>query len=533
MNKIPALKFLLFAFLIFKTLVSSAQAFESSSLPIIKITSSFIPDQIKIPAEMVIINNEEGKLNLVTDEPEFSGVIGIETRGSSSQFFYPKKSYSFETRTELGENLDTVLLGMPSENDWVLYAPYGDKTLMRNVLTYDLGNKTGNYAPRTRFCELLLNNEYMGVYVLMEKIKRDKNRVAIKKVDDKDDEITGGYILNIDRPPLQGEGWRSSISNVDYNYVYPKADEITPKQKEYIKEYITDFERLMKSSKYSDPEDGFAKYIDIPSFVDYMIMTEVTKNVDGYRLSTYLHKDQKGKLKAGPLWDYNLAYGNADYCQGDKFEGWAVNFGNVCPEDELRVPFWWEKFKTELVFVEQLKSRWTELRQTVLQTQNILNYIDSTAIILEEAQKRNFTRWPILGIYVWPNPVWPNSYFQEVENLKKWITSRMQWLDEQIGLLTPVEENPAVSNAFSVYPNPFDKQTTFKYSGNAKSPVLKIYDLTGRTIAELKISTKDKTGITWIWDGTAKGAETGNGFYIINIEINGKIVLRQKIYKRF
>ena len=151
----------------------------SSNLPIIVIDTyeQVIPDEPKISAHMGIIFNGSGEINYITDSSShYDGDIGIEIRGHSSQHYFPKKQYGLETRDSEGENINVSLLGMPEENDWILYAPYSDKSLMRNVLAYDIAKSLGSYAPRTQFCEVILNNDYVGIYVFMEKIKKDSNR---------------------------------------------------------------------------------------------------------------------------------------------------------------------------------------------------------------------------------------------------------------------------------------------------------------------------------------------------------------------
>ena len=192
------------------------QAFTESDLPIIMIQTGgkVITDEPKITADMKIMYNGPGKINKVTDPPlHYNGKIGIELRGSSSMDF-PKKPFGFETREDNGENRNVSLLGMPAENDWILNASYNDKTLMRDALAYLIAGKFMNYAPRVRHVELIINNQYQGVYILTEKIKRDKNRVDISDMDVNDNEgnaLTGGYIFKIDKETgsNSGSGWVS------------------------------------------------------------------------------------------------------------------------------------------------------------------------------------------------------------------------------------------------------------------------------------------------------------------------------------
>ncbi len=281
---------------------------------------------------MDIVWSDSTQMNsYYSNHKNFPYRIGIEIRGESSRILYPKKSYGIETRTDSGTNLNISLLEFPKENDWVLYGPYSDKSLLRNYLTYYLADSLMDWAPGMKFCELLLNNQYQGIYLFGEKIKRDKNRVDIAKCVEKDttgDDLTGGYIIKLDKEmQIPDNGWHSYFSaknhpdkKIFFHYVYPKSDRILPQQKEYIQSFIHDFELILKSPDFADSVHGYPSIIDTRSFVDYFIINELTKNIDAYRLSTFLYKDKDskgGKLKIGPVWDYNLAYGNANFCNGD------------------------------------------------------------------------------------------------------------------------------------------------------------------------------------------------------------------------
>ncbi|TYZ07584.1 T9SS type A sorting domain-containing protein [Hymenobacter lutimineralis] len=477
--------------------------FVSSNLPIVVINTDgrTIPDEPKVDAYMGIINNGPGKRNRLADAyNDFHNKIGIEVRGSSSQMF-PQKSYSIETRNTANAENDTVVLGMPEENAWVLYAPYNDKTNLRNVLSYDIANRTGHYASRTRYCELVLNGQYQGIYVMMEKIKRDANRVNIKKLDPVDisgNKLTGGYIFKIDKPTGSGgnEGWdskqRTSTGRTPrFLYEYPKADEIQPQQAKYLQAYVDSMETALASADFADPKTGYAKYIDVSSFVDYFILNEISKNVDGLRLSTYLHKKRRsdgGKIYAGPAWDYNLAWWNADYCGGDSETGWAYNFNSVCRDDASQVPFWWTRLLQDPAFTNALQCRWKELRQRTLSLDRLNTYIDSTSTHLDEAQQRHFQRWPILGTYTWPNPSpIPADYPGEIAALKKWIKGRFAWLDANMpgscsNVTAAQPAGPATTT--EVFPNPFGQELTLRTTLTARAEVsVRVLDVTGRQLS--------------------------------------------------
>ncbi|MCU0431024.1 MAG: CotH kinase family protein [Cytophagaceae bacterium] len=435
-------------------MVRSAFAqFSNSNLPIVKITtpnSDPIPDEPKITADMQIIFNGPGLMNNVWDAPNnYNGKIGIEQRGSSSASF-PQKSYGFETRNGDGSNLNVPLLGMPADNDWVLHAPYTDKSLLRNVLTYQLWNEMGHYGPRTRFVELLLNGQYMGVYVLIESIKQGDDRVNINKLlptEISGDDLTGGYIIKVDKTTGGGTGWTSNYNSpmpankpIDILYHYPKSDVIVTQQANYIRNVMNSVENSLASTNFANPTSGYRARMSITSFADYLIVNEISKNVDGYRISAFFNKDKDskgGKLKAGPVWDYNIAWWNADYCAGDSYTGWAYNFPTTCPTDDYQVPFWWSRMLQDPYFVNFVRCRYDNFRTNVLDIAKLNTFIDKYALdTLASAQARHFTRWPILGTYVWPNPNTPPAYSSgannEIRNLKTWIQNRLTWMDANL-----------------------------------------------------------------------------------------------------
>ncbi len=410
-----------------------------NTLPLVAIYTQnvAVPDEPKIRATLKI--SERG-------EPLFEGPIGIETRGQSSQYFYPKKQYGFETRSteDFELDVDVSLLGLPEEEDWILQAPYGDKSLMRNVLTYSLSEDMGRYASRTRYVNLNLNDQNDGVYVLMERLKRDVNRIDINElrpVENEGSALTGGYILKIDKgtdinatTAFASKYTSSEQSVIHFLYETPDAETITPAQKEYIQTYISDFEDALQSENFTDAIEGYKAYIDVDSFVDFFILTELGNNVDGYRLSTWLTKDRDEKLKMGPIWDFNLAYGNANYCAAERYDVWAYRLSERCPGDFYPVPFWWMRLMQDPAFKEAVKTRFTSLRQGALSDASITAKIESYRELLDNSNNAgyNFTRWPILGEWVWPNFFVGQTYSEEVDYLKEWTLSRAAWLDEQI-----------------------------------------------------------------------------------------------------
>jgi hypothetical protein len=419
--------------------------FTSSNLPIVVINTlgNAVVDEPKINATMGIIFNGEGARNSITDSfNNYKGNIGIEYRGQSSQMF-PLKSYGFELRNTANASQEKSLLGIAKESDWILYAPYNDKTLMRNVLAYTLSNRLGRWATQCRYVELVVNNEYRGIYVLMEKIKRGSNRVNVSKIGtsaSSGDALTGGYIISIDKDPAAFTSNylppNAADKQIRFSNVYPKPENITAIQNDYIKSYVDSFETTLNGADFQNPQTGVRKFADLSSFIDYFLINELSHNVDGYRLSTYLYKDKNsldGKLTIGPVWDYDLSFRNANYCNGSNTNTWAYQFNTTCPDDYWQIPFWWNKLMTDTAFKASLKCRYTAVRQNAFSTATINGIIDSIHTWLGEAQARHFTKWPVLGHYVWPNPdPIAGTYDEEISALKNWIAERNNWLDNNM-----------------------------------------------------------------------------------------------------
>lgn len=519
----------------------------SSNLPIIIINTNglTIPyDNPRIVADMGIIYNGQGERNNISDSlNNYSGKISIEIRGASSSG-WSKKSYGIETQNEDGSNNNVSLLGMPEENDWILYASYYDRSFLRNVLTYKLANEMGWYASRTKYCELVLNDEYQGIYVLMEKIKRDKNRVDISKLNPDEisgDDVTGGYIIKVDK-----EGWKPGIDSeyppfpgatqtIRYQFHYPDADDIVEEQVSYLSNFIGAFEYVMAGDNYADNFSGYPKYLNVESFADYYILNELSKNVDGYRLSAYLYKykdSNGGKLTAGPVWDHNFSFGNIGYYNGQYYSGWQLGFfledEGFKTGDGFQVPFWWRKLMHDSSFVQLIIDRWWDYRQDILYIDNLHQYIDAVADTLDEAKERNFEIWigpgdPKLPEDGWFPPTDPidhlQSYSDEIDYLKDWTADRVIWIDENIeSLLSLTVPDGNLSYGFNLgqnIPNPVSSVTTIPYELPGKWLVrINIYNILGERVATLVNSVQERGKHSVIWDPQG----LSNGIYIYEIE---------------
>ncbi|MCF8379280.1 MAG: CotH kinase family protein [Bacteroidales bacterium] len=513
----------------------------SSKLPLIVIETNHveIPNEPKIEAFMKVIDNGLGMTNYISDAgTDYSGKIGIEVRGQSSQYFFPKDSYSVETRDEFGEDLKANLLGMPEESDWILHAPYSDKTLMRNALTYHLGIKMGDWAPRFKYCELYLNGDYQGIYLLMEKIKRDGDRVDVEKTNsthNSGDSLTGGYIVRVDKVDgltqnldyFFGSAGYAFPGSRDYafSYYYPEAEKITSEQKIYIRDFLYDLETALNAPYFKDPETGFRKFMDGNSFADFQIMQELGNNVDGYRYSTYFNKNadsKDGRLHAGPLWDFNLCYGNVNYADRN-FSTTEWLYPNYGPY-EYQTMHWWSRLMQDPDYQQNLMKRYSIFRNTFFSNDSIMGYIDETIDYLGEAIDRNFIRWPILGIEIWPNKFIGNSYVEEINFFKTWLADRLTFLDNNwyydVGI-----GSRSLSNVFDVivYPNPVSAYLNIEIRDkDLYNYRLQLYDLTGKLILENSMSKGESINLSFI----------EKGIYILKLSSEEELFYNQKLIKQ-
>jgi len=501
----------------------------------------------RIVADMGLIYNGEGQTNFVLDDwNEYSGKISIERRGESSSGFQ-KKSYSIELQNEDGTNNNISILDLPQENDFVLYGPYSDKTLIKNVLSYELFRLTGRWAPRTRYIEVILNGNYNGIYVLTEKLKRDENRVDIDKLTNEDTsivDISGGYILRRDKTVKSDpeEWWRSSVSQpyhekMWYEYYDPKYKDLTTDQANYIKNWMKEFDGMMSGNDFNDPDLGYKKYIKTKSFIDLMFLNEISKGIDNYLFSGYFYKENDadgGQLVAGPPWDYNLGYGNLDY--GTDWNA-AESYGWCYPQWSRT--YWFARLMEDEAYKNKVYCRWTKFRETIYSDENIENMIDSCVTVLGDAVDRNFSKYRVLGIYVWPNLVYPDTYEEEIVELKTWLLDRLDWIDSQwynMGDCTEETVNSemldiAELSSVKVYPNPSDF-SNLNFEIRINSPLneltVSILDVQGRLIAD-KIKEHTNVGNNIIQFNNL--SQLKPGIYIYKIHSSNGIVSVGKISK--
>lgn len=420
---------------------SHSQNFVSSNLPIVIITTDInpntgqptpIPDEPKVPATMKIIYRPDGTRNFLTDQNNpaylnYNGRIGIETRGSTSQML-PKKPYGLTTRmADNVTNNNVSILGMPSENDWILNALAYDPSLIRDFVSYKLSENLGNYASRGRYCEVIVNGDYKGLYVFMEKIKIDTDRLNLVKLTTSDNSlpaVSGGYITKADKTtggdPVAWTmpSYTGASAAVTYIHDQPKPENVTTQQHNYIRDYFLAFQSVMTSQNTS-LINGYPSLIDVPSFIDFMLVNEFASNVDAYQYSTFFHKDRGGKLRAGPVWDFNLTFGNDLFHWGFNRSHpnlWQFNYEN-------RGSRFWKDLYDNPTYRCYFARRWNEVSEVgkPLSHAAVVELIDQTVNLISEAAVRENQRWGTVGFHQ-----------SHIYSMKSWIQTRINWLNTNL-----------------------------------------------------------------------------------------------------
>jgi len=504
----------------------------SSDIPLVILNThgQTILDGPRIFANMKVINNGTGMLNHSTDPGNvYDGNIDISIRGASSAS-YPQKSYVLTTyRADSTTDSNAVIFGMPSEHDWILLSGYNDKSFIRNTLMFKLFNSMGHYATRTRHCEVMLNGEYVGVYIFMEKIKRDANRVNISKLrttDTSGDQLTGGYIFEHNFP---SPGWNSqyapdscSTRFYEFKYGYPSADSIQPQQDSYIQHIVDTLENRLYGTAPIDSIWGYRPKINSSSFVDYLLCNEMSWNNDGFKKSMFFHKNKDSHdpaLHAGPIWDFDWALKRMPWTPTD-YSGWMYT-ADPCGGDVLFLP-WWNIMMSDTIFQNETRCHWEYFRQHAFHTDSINSYIDSMALLLNQAQGRHFTRWAILGINTGTPEVPPFSlsYEEEIDTLKSTIGKRLLWMDANLPghCYEPYDPNPTPTTGIvknvnasstSCTPNPAGNTFTISYTGSNATEI-KIYSQVGQLVY-----TQQVTGISFSLPVDC--AKWSNGVYLVSV----------------
>ncbi|MBL7472932.1 CotH kinase family protein [Robertkochia sediminum] len=311
----------------------------------------------------------------------------------------------------------TEMLGIPADRKWVFLAEWSDKSLMRNKITYEMGAmSTLGYTPKGEFVDLFVNDDYQGTYLMAQKVEVTPNRVNIGQ---------NGYLVEIDQLErldpedvyFTPEIFTSHFANNVFNI---KSPEIAQGSAAYnaISNHINEFESALFGSNFKDPDTGYRAYIDVPSFVDWYLINEISKTTDAqFWSSIYFTWVPGEKIKMGPLWDFDLSYGNVEYTDARYTEGYWI-------KDNL----WFSRLFEDPYFANAVKERFQYYKNNM---GYLLGKIDAYANYIDASQTDNYELWGTLGNYVWPNPVWFDTYEEEVDHLKNWLTTRMNWLDSE------------------------------------------------------------------------------------------------------
>lgn len=380
--------------------------------------------------------------NHLEDPPAVETMANVKYRGNSSLYF-DKKSMLVKLIQKDGSDSSEAVMGMPAHSEWVLNGPFLDKTLIRNHLCMNVSARIMEYAPRVRFCEAFVNGAYQGVYVMMEKITIGEHRVKLSSYNGRDP--FSSYLIRLDRGTVPeqelnnfsiytdqiplSEGNHRPVINVEY----PSKPLLTPEIRRYIERDFSKFEKSLYSCDYNDARYGYDSFIDTDSFVNYFIINEFFQNYDAGIYSTYLHKDTRGKIVIGPVWDFNNA---CDNYMEKSMDGTGF---------ELVQKVWYVRLFKDRDFVERIIARYRFLREpgNVLSEQYLMDEIDSTAAYLGAAVKRNYEVWGYsfdpekLGEQNRLKPLERNvtGYDQSVSQLKGWIRIRGRWMDKNIEVL--------------------------------------------------------------------------------------------------
>jgi hypothetical protein len=448
------------------TAVYIARTFDlTSDLPIILVDGygkgKPTDKEVSLDAAVMVFEPSDGMASL-TVLPTLAARAGYHVRGQSSANF-PQTPYKIELWDNANKDSDYAVLGMPADSDWALIPPYYDRALVRNPFVYTLGEEIGLDAPRTAYAEVYLNYEarpigdadYQGIYWVSETIKNNKDRTNLKQLKETDTmlpQISGGYIFKFDQlaaeePKLLctgadpipggfggpgrggGRGGNAGTGNTPTGTCWTDLEVVDPEplnaeQQTWLTQHIQQFHDTLHMTPIGD----YAQFIDVPSFVDYLIINELTRNVDAYVRSAYYHKDRDGKLKAGPLWDYNFSLavggmGTIDPAGGFQYAG-TRNINN-----------WYPKLVADPVFMTAVKTRWKELRQGLFSDAALDQRVTTLAAPLTNAVVRDFAKWPVSSMYgsgtgfvVGPTVA---TWAEQIQALRTYLLARTAWLDSQ------------------------------------------------------------------------------------------------------
>ena len=392
----------------------NSHLYQVTNLPTVSIhTQGNVIPQNKVDlivSQLTIISDNGSKL---LSEPGTT-----RERGNASRDF-PKKPWRIKF-----DKKQNVLDAPAKAKKWTLINNYGDKTLMRNLLAFELSRRMGMpYTPYGTAVDVLLNGEYKGCYQLCDQVEIDKNRVEITEMTPSDNQgsaLTGGYLIEVDAYANQEKSWFNSNKGNPVTIKSPDEDEITANQKQYIQNF---FNRM---------ENQWATYLDVNTFLRHFLVGELSGNTDTY-WSVFMYKQRdENLLHVGPVWDFDLAFNNDQRIYPvNGHKDYIYRDGGSCAGN-MRT-FVDNIVVRDAAAKQQLLSIWGEARQSGLTEENMISFIDRWEADLQQSQRLNFLRWPIMNQRVHQNPPTKGSYQAEVEVLRTFMKERLLWMDRKLG----------------------------------------------------------------------------------------------------
>ncbi len=451
-----------------------------------------------------------GIISIVSDEGKEIYADSLEIRGrGNGSWGFPKKPYKLKLAHK------KKLLGMPAKaKKWTLINNYGDKTLVRNLLAFKISELMGmEYTPAGRLVEVMFNGEYQGVYQLCDQIEVKKNRVDITEMTPEDNsgsELTGGYLIEIDAYASGEKKWFTSKDfELPVSLKYPDEDDITPQQENYITTYFNRMASRVANPLYADPKLGFRRYLDEDSFLKRFLIEELAANVDAW-WSVHMYKDRDStKFYTGPVWDFDLAFENDIRIHPvSGFDDFIFLNENTTSAGNMR------EFVKRVIGVEsdRLKKLWSTARnENGLTIENLNLFLDSMQTEVYEAQKLNFTRWPVMNQIVNQNYQVTGSYEGEMKVVRDFLTWRIPWLDNKVGLI-PVGIEQTVAGKTEI-------RSVEGGIGISGKMSVEVYDMSGIVVAKTDAAATETV------------IPLAKGLYIVRAT-DGKTTIRRKIMVR-
>ena len=430
---------------------------DSTNLPIvwIEVGGDSIMRSDVIGGRMKIIHNGRGRLNYgdTIAHPgqriDYEGYIAIRHRGNTTYTQSPKKPYQFRTLSqplEMGYDKKKVeILGMGKDNKWALLAPYSDRSMIRDLLAFEVARPWMEYTPQGRLCEVYLDGVYYGVHILCEVVSKGKHRLNLDDPGLEGDALTGGYLLEVgtNEGPIHISKYHPVSADGSYTYTdrfilfqfkSPDYVDMDYTQVSYINGAVDRMEDAFASPNFKDSVEGYRKYIDVQSFMDYQLVNELAHNVDAYRLGAKFYKrrdsiDSRFKMV---IWDLNLGFGNCRHNFGWATNNWMSRQNQTLYDNgDYMIPFWWNRLIKDNAYVLARRARWKEMRESNLHEHRLMGVLDSLAneVTCCGAEARNSQAWPRWGVWVWPNYYVSKSYQDEISFMKRWIKERVAWMD--------------------------------------------------------------------------------------------------------